>query len=103
MIIMVINLAFSFNKEILRFKIKNKIVYYTDRKWKLWIQCVPKDKKLIQRIKMSRNALPMALVQMFDLTPKEEEQYRTAKDDKELAEIVRYDAKSKGCLEVKAK
>ena len=45
----------------------------------------------------------MALVQMFDLTPKEEEQYRTAKDDKELAEMVRDDAKSKGCLEVKAK
>lgn len=100
---MVINLAFSFNKEILRFKIEKKVVYYTDRKWKLWIQCVPKDKKLIQRIRLSRNSLPMALAKMFDLTPKEEKQYRSAKDDKELAEIVKQDAKSKGCLEVKAK
>jgi hypothetical protein len=91
-----IDLVFTFNREILRFKIKDKVLYYTDRKWKKWIQCVPKDPKLIQLITMSRNSLPMTLVTLFDLTPKEEEEYKAAKTDKELSLIVIKDAGLKG-------
>jgi len=92
-----IDLVFTVNREILKFKIKDKVIYYTDRKWKKWIQCVPKDPNLIRLVSLSRNKLPMTLVKLFDLSEKEQEEYNKAKDENGLAEIMIRDAKTKGC------
>lgn len=89
-------LIFSLNREILQFRVKDKIISYTDRRWKDWIQCIPKDKKLIMRIKMSRNKIPQALADLFNLTPAEKKEYNEAKDDEELCKIVIRDCIRKG-------
>lgn len=92
-----IKLIFSFNREVMQFILLNKEIYYTDRVWKNWIRVVPKDQNLVKRITMSRNKIPKQLLTMFTLTQKEKEEYESAKDDAELAQIVIRDARNKGC------
>ena len=86
-----------YNREILNFAIQDRIIKYTDRKWNKWIQCIPKDKEFIMKVRMSRGRFPDFLIKMFELSKKEQEQYDNAKTDKELAEIIIIDAKRKGC------
>ena len=95
---MPIKLVFSANREILQFYIKDKIIYYTDRKWKNWIQCIPKDKELVKKIIVSRNKVPKVIARLFNLSKAEEEQYKKAKDDKELADIIVLDCKRQGVI-----
>jgi len=89
--------SFIYNREILNFAIKDKIIKYTDRKWNKWIQCVPKDKEFIKKIIFSRGKFPHFLIRMFELTDKEQAEYDSAKTDDELSEIIIKDGKSKGC------
>ena len=95
---MPIKLVFSANREILQFYIKDKIIYYTDRKWKNWIQCIPKDKELVKKILISRNKVPRVIARLFNLSKVEEEQYKKAKDDNELADIIVLDCKRQGVI-----
>ena len=95
---MPIKLVFSANREVLQFYIKDKIIYYTDRKWKNWIQCIPKDKELVKKIIVSRNKVPKVIARLFNLSKAEEEQYKKAKDDNELAEIITLDCKRQGVI-----
>jgi len=96
-----IRLSFMYNREILNFAIQDKIIKYTDRKWKKWIQCIPENKELKMKVIMSRGSFPHFLIEMFTLTEKEKEEYNNAKTDEELAEIIIRDAKSKGCKQFK--
>ncbi len=89
--------SFIYNREILNFAIKDRIIKYTDRKWNKWIQCIPKDKNFIREVIMSRGKFPHFLIRMFELTDKEQAEYAGAKDDEELAQIIIKDAKKKGC------
>ena len=86
-----------YNREILNFAIKDKIIKYTDRKWNKWIQCIPKDKDFIMKVRMSRGRFPHFLLEMFELSNKEQEEYAAAKTDDELSEIIIRDGKRKGC------
>ena len=90
-------LMFSFNRELMSFIILNKVVFYCDKVWSNWIQIVPKDERVTKQILMSRNKIPKHLIKMFDLSPSEMEEYKTAKDDEAIAEIVIKDAQKKGC------
>jgi len=90
-------ISFIYNREILNFAIKDKIIKYTDRKWRKWIQCVPKDKGFIKKIVFSRGKFPHFLIKMFKLSNKEQAEYDFAKTDEELSNIVIKDAKGKGC------
>ncbi len=90
-------ISFIYNREILNFAIKDKIIKYTDRKWRKWIQCVPKDKEFIKKIVFSRGKFPHFLIEMFKLNNKEQAEYDSAKTDEELSKIIIRDAKSKGC------
>jgi len=92
-----IRVSFIYNREILNFAIQDKIIKYTDRKWSKWIQCIPKDKDFIMKVKMSRGKFPHFLLKMFELSRKEQEEYNNAKTDEELSEIIIKDAKGKGC------
>ena len=98
---MIIHLSFAHNREILNFLIKNKEIYYTDRKWRAWIRCLPPPKDFINKIKMSRNHIPEHLANLFNFTEEELKEYEEAKDEKELAKIIVKDALSKGCRLVK--
>ena len=93
-----IKLVFSLNREHLQFYIRDKIIYYTDRKWKNWVQCIPKDKDLIKIILKSRNAVPHQLAELFNLSKEEMKEYNDAKDDDELAKIIKMDGKGKGLI-----
>ena len=83
-----IRLSFLYNRETINFAIQDKIIKYTDRKWKKWIQCVPRDDNFIREVIMSRGRYPHYLIKLFDLSAKDIEEYENAKTDEELAEII---------------
>ena len=96
-----IRLSFLYNRETINFAIQDKIIKYTDRKWKKWIQCVPRDDNFIREVIMSRGRYPHYLIKLFDLSAKDIEEYENAKTDEELAKIITRDAKLKECKQFK--
>lgn len=94
---MPISLAFTLNRDIMKFFVIDKNIFYSDKKFKTFIRCIPKPENFLNQIKMSRNKLPQALIQMFNLTEEEIKQYKSANSEEELAQIIIKDAKGKGC------
>ena len=94
---MIIHLSFTYNREVLNFLIKDREIYYTDRKWRAWIRCLPPPEDFINKIKMSRNNIPKYLANLFNFTEEEIKEYENAKDEEELSKIIIKDALSKGC------
>lgn len=92
-----IKLNFLINREVLNFKIENRQVFYTDRLWRDWVRCLPKDDELIKRITLSRNKFPSVLAKLFNLSKEELEEYNKARTDGEIADIIIKDSKTKGC------
>lgn len=92
-----IQVVLAFNREVLNFLIKDREIFYTDRKWQAWIRCLPPPEDFIKQIRMSRNKIPPFLADLFNFTEKEMEEYSAAKDEKALADIIIKDAKLKGC------
>ena len=98
---MVIHLSFTYNREVLTFLIRNKEIYYTDRKWKAWIRYLPPPEDFLRKIKLSRNKIPEGLATLFKFTKEELEEYENAKDEEELADIITKDALTKACKSFK--
>lgn len=102
---MSIDLSFTIQREVIRFRVEDMKIIYFDRKWQRGIQFIPKDPKFMFKLITSRNRFPMAnkIIQWVNNanTGKNLEQYKSCKNNEELAEIVRKDAKSKGCVEIK--
>lgn len=92
-----IQVVLSYNRETLNFLIKDREIFYSDRKWKAWIRCLPPPDDFIQKVKQSRNRIPAFINNLFTFTPEELEEYKNAKTDRELAENIARDAKLKGC------
>lgn len=91
-----IRLSFTFNREPMNFVVHNREIFYTDRIWKGWIRCVPRDENLIRKVTLSRNKIPSQLLRMFTLSEKEKEEYNLAENDNAMADIIIKDAKNKG-------
>jgi len=96
-----IRLVFAYNREVLNFLVKDREVFYTDRKWRSWVRCLPPPKDLIQKVKMSRNKIPPFIADLFTFSDKEMEEYESAKTEREIANIIIKDAKLKGCKIIK--
>jgi len=96
-----IQLVFAYNREVLNFLVKEKEVFYTDRKWRSWIRCLPPPKDLIKQIALSRNKIPTFIIDLFKYTDEEMIEYEKAQTNRELADIIIKDAKLKGCKIVK--
>lgn len=94
---MPISIALTSNREIIRFIIVEKNIFYTDRKLKNYLRCLPKPDNFISQIKMSRNKIPSFLIEMFKFSDEEMKEYETAKTEEELAQIVIRDARLKNC------
>jgi hypothetical protein len=92
-----IRLIFTIQRETLQFIVENKTLKYTDRRWRKWISVLPKDPELKKKIIMSRNAIPLTVLKLFDFTPEEIAEYTACNDDEDLAKIVIRDAALKGC------
>lgn len=93
---MAYRLVFNINREMMRFVVVNRFVFYSDRKMDAWMQCLPKPEGFINRIKMSRNKIPSILINMFNYSEEEMKEYESAKDDGEIADIIIRDCKTKG-------
>lgn len=96
-----IRLAFNYNREPMNFIIKDREIYYTDRKWGSWVRCIPPPVNFIKTVSLSRNRIPTYLINLFKITPEEMKEYEEAKTEQALADIIIKDAKSKGCIFVK--
>lgn len=82
----------------MNFMIRQKEIFYTDRIWKSWIRCIPKDDKFELIVRNSRNKLPPQLVTMFNLTEQDKAEYEAAKNEFELADIIIRDCKLKALM-----
>ena len=92
-----IRLVLSANRELMHFLVIDRNVYYTDRKWALWIRCLPRPDNFITKIRQSRNAFPAFLINSFSFNEEEQREYDSAKSEKEIADIIIKDARTKGC------
>jgi len=92
------------NREIYEIIIKGKKVFYRDRKVGANpIQMIPKDPRVCKMILTSRNRIDKNLIEQFELTKAEQEEYDEAIKDKKdmekrLAEICKKDCMKNGSL-----
>ena len=95
-----LRLLFTYNHEILIFEISNKSIRYTDRKWPEGINFIPKDMDFVKKVIMSRNKISNQMIKWINEanTGKEYAEWLACKDDYEVAEVVKRDAKLRGCV-----
>ena len=96
-----INLVFLSNREVLKFEIKGRVVRYSDKNWKNWIQIYPLDRLFVKKLTLSRkpSLSSMGLLIIDANNGKNLEQYNDCKTEKDLAEMIRKDCQSKGIRE----
>ena len=91
-----IKLTFELNKEIMRFRIDWKSIYYSDRLWQNELRCVPRDENFIAKIRNSRNKYSAKLIDAFSLNQAQQAEYDSAKNEEEIANIIIRDMTKKG-------
>lgn len=92
----IIKLAFIINRETFRIEIQDKSIWYADRRWDRTIRLIPKDENFLKKILFSRGKIPPIIKDLFTLTKTEQEEYDSAKDAKELADICKRDCQKWG-------
>ena len=85
----------------MNFIVKDREIYYTDKKFGSWVRCIPAPENFIKIVSLSRNRIPTYLINLFKMTPEEMKEYEESKTEQDLADIIIRDAKSKGCIFVK--
>lgn len=99
-----ITLAFTApHKKVVRFIIEERKVRYFDNHWPSGLQIYPMDRVLVKNLALSRS---VNLRHYADFIAeanqgKNLEEYNACKNEMEIAENIRRDAKSKGLIEVK--
>jgi hypothetical protein len=91
-------IVMSVNREILTFLIIERNIYYSDRKFHALIRVLPKPRNLLATIAKSRNRIPMFILQLFNLSKAEMDEYNAAQTIDDLAEIIISDGKKNGCI-----
>jgi hypothetical protein len=79
---------------------KKKILYWDKNQGSIWggpLQYLPKDTSAIIKINNSRNRIPTYFKDILNVTDEEEQEFKKAKDDNELKDIVLKDTKRHGC------
>jgi len=94
-------LLFMYNRENLNFVIKEKEIFYSDRKFNNWVRCMPPPENFMKVVALSRNRIPSFLIEMFKFNEAEIKEYNEAKDEEALAQIIIKDAKFRGCIYIK--
>lgn len=93
-----IKLVFNYQREPMHFIIRDREIFYSDRKWKNWIRCLPPPENFMKTVILSRNKIPKFLVELFKFTEEEIKEYEAAKTEQDLATIIIKDCKTKGCI-----
>lgn len=100
-----IRISFVINRETISFEINEKKIKYFDRKWSQGFQFMPKDEGITKVLLMNQRVYPLAQQMVAWINEansgKDLEEYNAAKTDEEIADIVRRDARSRGCVEIK--
>jgi len=86
------------NREVYEIIIRDKKLYYRDRKTHQPIQMIPKDPRVCRMILTSRNRIDSNLIKQFDLTKEEQEEYDTAISSGENCEELLAKICKKDCL-----
>jgi hypothetical protein len=84
-----IRIVLSVNRELIHFIIIDKYIYYTDRKLKMYVRCLPKPEKLLD--------IQKGLSRMFEFTEEELAEYANYQTEEEIAAAVIKDASLKAC------
>ena len=82
-------MIFTINRELINFIIVDKIIYYSDRKLKSFVRCLPRPDKLLETQK--------SLSKIFEFTEEELKEYGTCISEADVAKSVLRDASLKGC------
>ena len=100
-------LMFEKNSQFFIVTIDNKVIKYWDRfQGDLWggpLQYLPPDPSVIKKIDMSRNRIPQQVKEMLIIPKDEMLEFKNAKDDEELKELVIRDCKRQGCKMIDVK
>ena len=93
------------NKDIINFRVDGKVITYSDKIWRTGVQFIPKDREFIKKLICARNRLPASkyIIQWLNEanSGKNYDEWKNAKGEDEVCEIIRRDAKLKGLIEVK--
>lgn len=98
-----IELAFiANNREIILYRIQDKVITYLDRIWKNGLQIIPINEQF-EALKKSHSPFARTYAKLIEEanTGRNLEEWQAAKNDEELAEIIRKDAAFNGLIEVK--
>lgn len=98
---MTIRLLFNMNRDSMHFIVRGREIYYSDKHFKEFIRCMPPPENFMKAVALSRNRISANFINMFRFTEEEIKQYNEAKDEEALAELVKIDAKSRGCIFIK--
>ena len=93
-----IQLTFMMQKEIMRFKVAGREIFYCDRIWKDYLRIIPKDEVFLKKIRESRNKIPEWFMKSFNLTEKDIQEYEEAKTEEQLADNIIRDCRLKGLV-----
>jgi len=95
-----IKLVFTKNRETFSIEMKDKIIYYKDRKFPKGIQFMPEDPDLYRIAIMSRNRIPKDVIDWIRdaNSGKNLQEYLEAKDDEGLVPIIKKDAGIHSCV-----
>jgi hypothetical protein len=98
-------LVFTVQREVFRIVIRDKEVWYADRRIREFskvfgeqnnsIRIIPPAENLVKRVTMSRNKFPKSILQMIELTREEKAKYDKCNTEDELAEEIILDCKRK--------
>jgi len=99
---MTISIAFIMQRKVIRFQIKDRIITYFDENWKDGIQFMPLDREIYDRLRSGKMQMKLLAALILDANSgRNLKEYKEAKNDQELAEIIRKECKIRGLLEVK--
>lgn len=96
-----IKLIFSINQEIFTIRIKDREIFYSDRKMLEETRVIPVDNRLRMKVINSRNKISQNILKQFELTPEEEKEYNDCNNEEELAVVCIKDAKKNGGILIK--
>jgi len=95
-----LRLVFTYDKEVLLFDVDNRTITYRDRKWPNGVRFIPKDETFLKKVLLSRNRISNSMISWMEdaNSGKSLEAFNACKDDNDIAEIVKRDARYRGCI-----